>query len=386
MGGSQSTPGAVFDARAGIKVVLENTIISSGDDIRGTVGLLVYQMLEYNTLHLELFGQSQLDWEIAESRGHGRNARTRRRRISGSEAHINFKTPIFVWPDRCIPPGQYNLPFTMKVPEGLPSSIQYDKLDASVKVCYFVGASISEGIRDTADFIVHQRLGLPLYETSMLRSADVQFWCFGQGRATTSVELSSRAYFLGDTVQLTLKYDFSNCKRSAHSFHVNLRYNLRMFIPPHHYRVDAGNLATAVAKCEAKQGVIEFAMKTAEMGNKISTLLSSSINCEFFLVISPKFGCCVCAGDLSCQMMVVMSSKFPHVITVASPPNWNPVVLQPLFIQPPPQLPGVQPPGMQPPGMYPPGVQPPGVQPYSDQPSALDLSKISQEPMLRTSN
>jgi hypothetical protein len=254
----------------------------------------------------------------------------------------------------------------MKVPDGLPSSFQYEFEDEGwvchVKLYYTVGASISAGIRDTTDLIIHQRLGLPIYETSMLRSADVRFCCSKQGQATTSIQLSSPAYYLGDTIPLTLKYDFSNCKKSPLSFEVELKYKLRLMIHPGHYKHNRGKLSTARANCEAKEGTIEFALKTAEMGNKICTMLSTNITCEFFLVVSPKFGCCVSAGDLSCQIMVLMSSKFPNIIITAPPPDWNPVVLQPAFIEPLHQPPATQP-------------QPPETKPYSDHPSTSEVSR-----------
>jgi hypothetical protein len=174
-----------------------------------------------------------------------------------------------------------------------------------------------------------------------------------------SAQISSPAFFLGDTIPLTLKYNFSNCK-SPHSFQVELMNSLILMIPPNHYKHDRCSLSKAVAKCQAKEGTIEFAMKTSKVGNKISTMLRTNIRCDFFIVVTPKFGCCVSAGDLSCQIMVIMSSKFPHMIMPAPPPEWSPEVLQSAFIQAPPQ---------------PPGMQPPETKP--DHPSALELPKSS---------
>jgi hypothetical protein len=231
-------------------------------------------MLEYDTAHLRLFGLSQLEWIITTHSGQGGGTRST---LYGSEDHIDIRTPLFVWPDRCIPPGQYNLPFSMKVPDGLPSSFQYDSEDCHVKLVYTVGAAITAGIRSTTDLIVvHQRSGLPIYETSMLRSADIRFWCFRAGRATISAEVSSLAYYFGDTIPLTLKYDFSNCKQSAHNFEVELKFNLSLKIFKDKYEHKSGSLSKAVARCEAKEGTIVFAMTTIEMGYDFCTLLSVS--------------------------------------------------------------------------------------------------------------
>jgi hypothetical protein len=59
---------------------------------------------------------------------------------------------------------------------------------------------------------------------------------------------------------------------------VEVKYNLRMMIPPNHYKHKSGSLSNAVVNCEAKEGTIEYAMKTAETGNMISTMQTGSIH------------------------------------------------------------------------------------------------------------
>jgi hypothetical protein len=326
MGGSQTVNHQGDESQAVIRVSLDSYEVGTGDDLHGTVGLLVKERLDLDTVHLEFYGETYVEWWVTHSTGKTSVTRTK---ISACEPTVEIKALLFVWPDGVINPGQYSLPFIVKVPDGLPSSLNWVHNDWKASITYTVSVYLTDAIRDSTEVALHQRLGLPQHELTVKRSSEVRVWCASKGQATNSAEISRPAYFVGEAIDLILKYDFSECKAGAHAYKIELKYKIRLFNGGHSRESHTGTLSTAKASCPNRAGTIEFAMQTSEGSSKLTTVLSKLVTMEFFFVITPQFRCCVCAGDLSCELMVLLSSRHTPGNSIVPPDDWNPMVLNP---------------------------------------------------------
>mmetsp|Transcript_16005 Transcript_16005/g.29311 ORF Transcript_16005/g.29311 Transcript_16005/m.29311 type:complete len:345 (-) Transcript_16005:1205-2239(-) len=308
-----------------MQVFLENNVVSSGEDLIGTVGLLVTQTVQQDTIYLEFFGESEVEWYISVSDGD--NSSTEK--IEGKWTQICYKTPLFVWPDRVITPGQYNLPFIVKIPPGLPSSLSWSYRSVKAKISYKLSVWIIPGVQDSIEVTVHQKEGLPIHEPRFSRSANVSLLCFGRGQGINTAALSRTAYYVGEKVTVTVNYDFTNSKSRPHSYDVQLKYHLTLFDPTGVRMTHGRTLDSSRGICADPQGTLVFELKTKDESiAKLSTVHTKNIVCEFFVVVTPRFNCCVCAGGLSSEIRFIMTSKHSTLVLNMPPENWEPTVFK----------------------------------------------------------
>lgn len=319
-----------FQKPAEIQVLIESNVVSSGEDLIGTIGLLVTERIDYDAVFLELLGHFEIEWVVIQYVGKKKKRRLSRKVIKLSWPHIAYKTKLFVWPDLVIMPGQYNLPFSIRIPSGLPSSFSWTNRQAKARIFYTLGVSVMPEVEDSIEFTVHQKEGLPMYDRKVQRIANVKRLCFTRGEGKSTATLDKQTYFLGETIFLTVNYDFSRCLSKPHSYVIQLKYVINLYDGGSNRMNYSGTLDSITKPCQDDTGSLEFGLVPHGEGiEKLATVISQCIRCEFFLVVTPKFGCCVCGSALSTEVRLIMTSKDSTLALYTAPENWNPLVMKP---------------------------------------------------------
>lgn len=338
MGGSSSStnPNAHLGA---LRIQLENYEACSGEEIVGTVGLLVHEPIKADALHIEFSG----DMEVRYTED---STKVGRMRIPISHHEhkdiICFNKPLNVWPDHVIPVGQYSLPFRLKLPFDIPSSMNWvhvkrmrssllSDTESMARVTYKLTVWALPGIQDTVNIGVHQAAGLSTYETTLQKSSEVSHWCSSKGKVNVDLQINKATYFLGEDIDLRMSLDLTQSKIRPESFRAVLRYRMKLstYISSD-TTVGTIDTSSAVVDPKAVEQVLVFKLKLhADHAGTISTLHSELINCDFFIVIEPVHDSwCVCYDDLSMEMKVAVNSRLPAQTQPVPPSNWQPAEIQ----------------------------------------------------------
>jgi hypothetical protein len=322
-----------------LRIQLDNHEVVSGGELRGTIGLLVNEQISLDTLHIEFTGEQAVHFT-----GVGMKVGRQSLPISHDDNKVIacFSKPLFVWPDRVINPGQYTLPFSLKIPEGIPSTLNWSVMkhirnsllpdsETTAKVNYKVAVWLMPGIQDQVSIAVHQREGLPSYETSFDRRSEVTYWCSSKGTISLNMKLDKGTYFVGEDVRVAMTLDTTQAQIKPIGFSAELRYRMHLQTT-FGSDITSGIIDTTSTTVDSKAGAQDLILclrLNPDRCGTLSTLQSDMIKCEFFIVVNPlNDSCCVCYDDISSDMKIVVNARIPHPPAPVPPPGWAPTELQ----------------------------------------------------------
>jgi hypothetical protein len=339
MGGSSSSAKNANARLGALRIHLDNSEVASGDTVRGTIGLVVNEQINLDTINIEFSGDMEVHFTED-------NLKVGKQRIPQSHSDrkviVCFSRPLYTWPDRVILPGQYTLPFALTVPAGIPSSLHWtharrmhDRLlpdaETSARVTYKLSVWLMPGIQDSVIVGIRQREGLPSYETSFERNSSITSWCSNKGSISYALQINRGAYFIGDEVVIRMSLNLSQSQIRPTQFRAELNY--RMHLQTNfHSDITGGTMDTNTAAVDARTDVQELELRLRLQPDRcgtLSTLQSDMIKCEFYVVVVPmNESCCVCYENLSSEMKIVVNSKLPYQAPPLPPPDWSPVQLE----------------------------------------------------------
>jgi hypothetical protein len=185
------------------------------------------------------------------------------------------------------------------------------------------------GIQDSVIVGIHQREGLPSYETYFERNSSITSWCSNKGSISYTLQLNKGTYFIGDVVVIRMSLNQSQIRPTQ--FRAELHYRMHLQTAFHSH-ITSGTMDTNTAAVDARTDVQELELRLRlqpENGGTLSTLQSNMIKCDFYVVVVPiNESCCVCYRNLSSEMKIVVNSKLPYRAPPLPPPDWNPVQLE----------------------------------------------------------
>lgn len=126
------------NAPATLAVQLDKNAYTSGEFLTGKIYLNVTSATKCNTLQLELHGYEKTKVKYKRKK----NKETETRYARATRTFLRVDTPIASFPDGTAKPGQFEFPFTAKLPEGLPSTMKCGNASSWCKVFYFVKARL----------------------------------------------------------------------------------------------------------------------------------------------------------------------------------------------------------------------------------------------------
>jgi hypothetical protein len=337
MGGSASNPNSNLGV---LRINLDTYEVSSGDYLYGTLGLIVYDNINTNCFNIEFFGETEVSFTRLSTTTEDDKRTTQPETYTERRVVSCYSKAVYAWPDRIIRPGQYVLPFSVRVPSGIPSSLNWSKRqvlegrvlpDTVARVVYKVSAWVIPGIQDTVGVGVHQRDHLPSYKTSLEVHSNVSKWCSSKGSVNMVLSLNKEAYYIGDDIHARLMLDTSQAQIKPAQFKAELWCRLHLEVS---YNTDTSSelidtcAATLSDSTDSQELFLHLRLLPDRLGS-LSTLKSDLIRCEFFIAVYPvSSGCCVCFRDMSCEMKIAVYSRIlPHTVPVP-PSNWSPNILE----------------------------------------------------------
>mmetsp|Transcript_23575 Transcript_23575/g.41786 ORF Transcript_23575/g.41786 Transcript_23575/m.41786 type:complete len:359 (-) Transcript_23575:477-1553(-) len=337
MGGSSSRLG---DSHKGaLRIHLEAHEASSGEVLEGHIGLAVSEEISVSTLMIEFYGDMQCKFTEDSTR-----IANTRIPITHEDHKIIacFSKPLYVWPEGVIRPGQYLLPFSLRIPSDLPSSMNWTHThrlrnrllpDTTTfgRVNYRLSAWLLPGIQDTVTLGLHSRAELLNYPLRTEKLSDVSYWCSNKGKVGYSLEVNKASYFVGDDIYIRMTLDNSQAQMKPESFKATLRYRMHLSTT-WSSDITAGILDTYVVNVDQATPKQDLALNLrlhSDRVGSLSTLHSHMIKCEFFVVVEPcNDSGCICYDDLSTELKIVVNSKLPPQLKPVPPPGWEPAQLE----------------------------------------------------------
>mmetsp|Transcript_21639 Transcript_21639/g.39555 ORF Transcript_21639/g.39555 Transcript_21639/m.39555 type:complete len:348 (-) Transcript_21639:57-1100(-) len=325
MGGTSSQPNIIQPGD--LRLLIENPEVTPGDEIIGTVGLQVREVIGVDTLHIEFIGEIESEFTETSTDGDGT---TNERNYREHMYIINYKCPLYVWPDRAVQPGQYSLPFQLKVPLGLPSSLNWAQGSTKARVNYKVTCWLIPGIQDTINIGVQQRENLLNQSLKLFRSAAMRYCCFSKGSISYSLELNKGSFFTGEDVVLSINLDCSQAKTRPPFLRGYLHYRILLTAQGHRKyiggKVDTNRVAVdRVANVQTLTLVLKL---QPDRVNTLSSLNTGLIKSDFFVFIEPvNPSSCLSYDQFNFEMPLVVNSKLQFQPPPIPPPNWSPNLL-----------------------------------------------------------
>lgn len=109
-------------AQCKLHIIYEKPFYTPGDQINGKVYVDVFQTIETSELHLKIKGKEKARTISLQTMG-GSNVKYA---TDDKKEYFKYKYNLFDFNDGYVHPGQYEFPFSFKLPQDLPNSFEHN--------------------------------------------------------------------------------------------------------------------------------------------------------------------------------------------------------------------------------------------------------------------
>jgi len=218
--GAQSTKHTKFSSGNDVFVWTAKPSYVSGETVTGTINLNCMRQFPSTGVYVSVKGVEKTYWEEDHTRqvqdGHYEDGRPRYRiehytvKRKGENKFFDQKICIHPWPGFCHP-GQYQWPFSFKLPDGLPGVFEEEghrwgiKYKAKTKYRIKGEVECSDGseIKHKQKFILYERLLSSIEPQMREQTSNIYVCCcLNRGSVTMKCSFDKNAYVPGETAQV----------------------------------------------------------------------------------------------------------------------------------------------------------------------------------------
>lgn len=206
-----------------------------GEEVTGNIYISLDQPFPGSELEIELKGKEKVAWTVTKRR----NNRNYTQHIRDKNKLINFIAPIYSLDTEAMMPGQYNFPFSIKLPHDLPSSIYYC-MNSYRRDFALVEYKIKATLKCNKDDIKNMEFSQPLIirqqpESDSTPTSDTSTGkvyrcccCFSNGSVTIETSTEKSIYTPTEVVKLSGHIDNSDCKKDIKKVKVQLMRHVEL--------------------------------------------------------------------------------------------------------------------------------------------------------------
>lgn len=313
----------------------------SGEQVDGIIYLNILKSYNGTNLVLNINGVEKSEW--TERRGSGDNRHTVHfgQKVDTLERDL----PIYSFPDMIATPGQYAFPFSFILPNNLPGSVHYHHSDGSKgSIKYSIEAKLESNVKTmksisfSAPVYIKELLHKAIKPEVMEKSENLLcccFCCISRGRTSFKYTTDKNAYMPGETVQVQIEVDNSQCKMDISRIKCQLTENATLVASNHYQKL----FESVVVANESKKGIqagekvdaiyIDLQLPHEKLtesteGGIAPTSSGKAIKMVYSIDIELTMDGCVCGQMPRSKLFVQIYSAYVQPIyNFAVPTDWS---------------------------------------------------------------
>ncbi|CAK83389.1 unnamed protein product (macronuclear) [Paramecium tetraurelia] len=269
----------------------------------------------------------------------------------GKNKFYSQSVPIYTFSNQIAQIGQYVFPFQFQLHPNLPGSFhhknQYDcgSISYNVKAKFTSTQPNKPSIRNKQEFMVREPIKQNVVGQEQESTTNLtECCCNNKGSSRLKSFCDKNHYLPGDTAQLTIEVDNSNCYLNIDYFEIELHQVLIL---------KANYSTTKLARKILTQRIPGIQARSKNVGsesrNVSITLLNQIrpqieltpttngklVNQQYYLRVNPKFEGCICCSQkpvITFQIVLLYRIPSDYIQPLPQPPDWNPQTFEPVLI------------------------------------------------------
>jgi sporulation-control protein spo0M len=321
MGGQQG--------KAQIQIVLNQNSITDGDQISGSVNLIIGKEFQNVDILFKLIGKEA----YLSTKDNERN--------SGKVFILNHKSILHETRGGVLRKGNYSFPFAINTPETIPGTFYSKSGDYEAKIGYVVKSCILEKNKDviakyktplTVKQIINaDRYSMLFNQTAFINCCD----CFNKGNSTIRVHLNKNAFLPEETASLWIEIDNASSRSKMKAIKLKLFQYIRLL--PNDYKLPimfkkklwsikkGFNLKPGNLLLKDKSITVEFPIKFKKTDLLVCpTTDGKLIQCKYELEVSSIYGLCISPGPIV-EIPLLIFPEEKIFFQPSAPEEWDPV-------------------------------------------------------------
>lgn len=350
-----------------IYVKLDQPHYYAGEQVTGKVYLMLNQLYPGSKVNLKLKGKEKtlIIWteSVTETDQQDGTSRTTHREVEEKDSATCLKQTvnIYTFPGgQYLPPGQYEFPFSFRLPDGIPGTFHQQEYNLSASIYYKI-----EGFLEPADssipklkyknlFTVREPVREAIQSVNKVTNTEVVCCgcCMRYGTVGISASFERNTYCPSDEAKAIVQVDNKNCSKDVSSIALELRQVITVKAKSRTETRSHSIVSNSVAGVKARQ-VAEPRLNSIRLppapdlnavflegekrirdakafSNKTINSTTNGVLIQSKFLLEAKAtpdACCsnTAVSSIPCHI-VYPDYRFP---VVEAPPNWNPQVMNP---------------------------------------------------------
>ena len=323
MGGQQG--------KAQIQVTLDLSSIIAGENITGSISLVISKPIMDVIVAFKLTGKETCSFRQTDLRNEGK------------VKIIDYTSIIYNSYGNAVKPGNYSLPFSITSPPHIPGTFVPKSRKYEARIAYFVKAEIFEQQKSSigkhkVPILIKQCINANRY--SLINNDTVSLsscQCFSRGQGTLTAHLNKNAYLPGETANIWVEVDNSRSRSTMKLITIRLFQVLRlisnqnvsflhkklMYCSRHKVRIGGGD---TLLGGNALSVDIPIEFKNINLAIN-GTTDGKLVQCKFEVEVISSYGILSSNGpSLEIPLMIYPKESIPTPLASA-PEEWNPIEL-----------------------------------------------------------
>jgi Arrestin (or S-antigen), N-terminal domain/Arrestin (or S-antigen), C-terminal domain len=194
-----------------IVLILNNSIIASGQDITGIANLIISNPVETKILKFVFKGKEKTYFKKQSTSGEYF------KKYHGEKTIIKIELDMHEWKAGYLDPGEHRFPFMFETPFELPSSFSFKSSKESGEITYHIKAYIEDTsggklFKTSQAIKIIQNIDIKDTPTTEFLTPLLTCNCISRGFCVTTIELSKKKYAPGGICDFTIFLDNSQAK------------------------------------------------------------------------------------------------------------------------------------------------------------------------------
>ncbi|CAD8043415.1 unnamed protein product [Paramecium primaurelia] len=327
-----------------IAIRTEKPFYFAGDLVRGNIFLNICKAgYQGNIIQFTIIGKEKTEWD----EGSGEDQRTYR----GKNKFYSQTVPIYTFQNQVAQIGQYVFPFQFQLHPHLPGSFyqknhgDYGYIYYQVKAKFTTTQPNKPNIRNKQEFIVREPIKQMVISQEQERTANLSICCcINKGSSRVKSFCDKNHYLPGDTAQMTVEIDNSNCNLNIDYIEIELQkvLILRANTSSHKYtqkiltqRIPGVQARSQQVGSQSRNIQITLLNQNNPQNELTPTTNGKLVNQQYYLKVIPKFEGCICCSEKPViSFQIVMLYKIPpnYIQPLPQPSDWNPQTFEPVLI------------------------------------------------------
>jgi hypothetical protein len=227
MGNNDSKGGSSTDTReyGGLHIHLETPTAVPGETVSGYIYMDIKKEYPARALELQVFGEEQVEWLGHHSEQDPADPPTLMGddRKKGRKVITDIKNDVYKWVEGdMIQPGHYSFPFSFRVPDGIPGSMQVRQEGVAAGIYYKLKATLAPVSQEKNSPLPRLESKIPLnvrekvvntpMDPKKVSLEKIPCCCWKTGEVTLKTEFEKNVYTAGEVVKIVSEVDCTKSK------------------------------------------------------------------------------------------------------------------------------------------------------------------------------